>query len=83
MATEVLVVGGWFYFIDATAMDAIWPMFEIMNQLLAVMALAIATVAALVRVAAGGYLVDHGSAHVLRGDHHGKLPPSFMLDAAC
>ncbi len=40
-----LVVGGWFYFIDSKSMDAIWPMFGISNQMLAVMALGIASVA--------------------------------------
>ncbi len=40
-----LVVGGWYYFLNATAMDAIWPMFGIANQMLAVMALCIGTVA--------------------------------------
>ncbi len=49
-----LVVGGWWYFIDSQAMDAIWPMFGIANQMLAVMALAIATVA-LVRAGKGRY----------------------------
>lgn len=40
-----LMVGGWFYFINANSMAGIWPMFGVANQLLAVMALAIATVA--------------------------------------
>ncbi|MGN6370629.1 MAG: carbon starvation CstA family protein [Phycisphaerae bacterium] len=49
-----LIVAGWWYFIDSQAMDAIWPMFGIANQMLAVMALAIATVA-LVRGGKGRY----------------------------
>ena len=38
------MVGGWWYFLDANAMQAIWPMFGIANQMLAVMALAIASI---------------------------------------
>ena len=39
-----LMVGGWWYFLEANAMGAIWPMFGVSNQLLAVMAaLAIAS----------------------------------------
>ncbi|HUO07481.1 MAG TPA: carbon starvation protein A [Phycisphaerae bacterium] len=49
-----LMVGGWWYFIDSQAMEAIWPMFGIANQMLAVMALAVATVA-LVRGGKGRY----------------------------
>ncbi len=40
-----LMVGGWFYFINANSMAGIWPMFGVANQMLAVMALAIVTVA--------------------------------------
>jgi len=40
-----LMVGGWFYFINANSMAAIWPMFGVANQLLAVMALAIVSAA--------------------------------------
>lgn len=40
-----LLVAGWWYFINANSMAAIWPMFGIANQMLAVMALAIASVA--------------------------------------
>ncbi len=39
-----LMVAGWWYFLDANAMQAIWPMFGIANQMLAVMALAIASI---------------------------------------
>ncbi len=42
--TTAIIVGGWWYFLEANAMQAIWPMFGIANQMLAVMALAIATV---------------------------------------
>jgi carbon starvation protein len=42
--STAVIVGGWWYFLDANAMQAIWPMFGIANQMLAVMALAIATV---------------------------------------
>jgi carbon starvation protein len=54
IVATALIVGGWYYFIDSQAMDAIWPMFGIANQMLAVMALAIATVA-LVRGGKGRY----------------------------
>jgi carbon starvation protein len=54
IVATTLVVGGWFYFLNATAMDAIWPMFGIANQLLAVIALCIATVA-LIRAGKGRY----------------------------
>jgi len=40
-----LVVGGWYYFIRSESFNAIWPMFGVSNQLLAVIALCIATVA--------------------------------------
>jgi carbon starvation protein len=49
LITTALVVAGWYYFIDA-----IWPMFGVSNQLLAVMALAVATVA-IVRSGKGRY----------------------------
>jgi carbon starvation protein len=45
LLSTALVVGGWYYFIDSKSMEAIWPMFGISNQMLAVMALCIATVA--------------------------------------
>jgi carbon starvation protein len=41
--STALIVAGWWYFINANSMTAIWPMFGIANQLLAVMALVIAT----------------------------------------
>jgi carbon starvation protein len=50
-----LMVAGWWYFMDANAMQAIWPMFGIANQMLAVMALAIAS-AALVHMKKTRYL---------------------------
>ena len=74
MATA-LVVGGWFYFIDATAMDAIWPMFGIANQLLAVMALAIATVA-LVRSGKGRYWWDQRFCPCASWRPPREVPPS-------
>jgi len=40
-----LVVFGWWYFIRSNSMDTIWPMFGIANQMLAIMALAIASAA--------------------------------------
>ena len=43
--STALVVAGWWYFLQANAMAAIWPMFGISNQMLAVMALAIGTAA--------------------------------------
>ncbi len=42
--TTALMVGGWSYFISSRSMDAIWPMFGIANQMLAVIALSVATV---------------------------------------
>jgi carbon starvation protein len=44
LLSTALIVLGWWYFLDANAMQAIWPMFGIANQMLAVMALAIASV---------------------------------------
>ena len=38
-----LMVAGWAYFINANSMAAIWPMFGVSNQLLAVIALAVIT----------------------------------------
>jgi carbon starvation protein len=40
---SVLIVGAWVYFILTGSVSTIWPMFGIANQLLAVVALAIAT----------------------------------------
>ncbi len=39
-----LMVCGWWYFINSNSMEAIWPMFGIANQMLAVIALAVSTV---------------------------------------
>lgn len=50
-----LIVGGWFYFISHNSMAAIWPMFGIANQMLAVWALAVAS-AALVRSGKARYV---------------------------
>jgi carbon starvation protein len=36
-----LIVAGWAYFINANSMAAIWPMFGVANQMLAVIALAV------------------------------------------
>ncbi len=54
LATGLITVG-WWYFLDAHAFAAIWVMFGIANQALAIMALAIAS-AALVRAGKGRYL---------------------------
>ena len=50
-----LITLGWWYFLDSQAFQAIWVMFGIANQALAIMALAIAS-AALVRAGRGKYL---------------------------
>jgi carbon starvation protein len=42
--SSLLIVGGWAYFINADSFAAIWTMFGIANQMLAVIALAIVTV---------------------------------------
>ena len=47
-----LIVVGWAYFINANSFGAIWPMFGIANQMLAVIALAIVS----------AYLVNVGKA---------------------
>jgi carbon starvation protein len=39
--STTLIVAGWAYFINANSMAAIWPMFGVANQMLAVIALAI------------------------------------------
>jgi carbon starvation protein len=39
--STALIVAGWAYFINANSMAAIWPMFGIANQMLAVIALAV------------------------------------------
>lgn len=54
LSTGLLVLG-WWYFLDANSMAAIWPMFGISNQLLAVMALAVASVM-IVRSGKGRYV---------------------------
>jgi carbon starvation protein len=43
LISTLLVVGGWAYFIWAGSISTIWPMFGIANQLLASVALAVAT----------------------------------------
>ena len=43
LVSTLLVVGGWAYFIWAGSISTIWPMFGIANQLLASVALAVAT----------------------------------------
>jgi carbon starvation protein len=55
MLSTLLIVAGWAYFIDANSMAAIWPMFGIANQMLAVIALAIVSVC-LVSEGRGKYL---------------------------
>jgi carbon starvation protein len=55
IGSTLLIVAGWSYFISANSMDAIWPMFGIANQMLAVIALAIVS----------GYLVNEGKAKYL------------------
>jgi carbon starvation protein len=42
--STLLIVAGWAYFINANSMAAIWPMFGVANQMLAVIALAIVSV---------------------------------------
>ncbi len=54
IVATALMVGGWWYFLTSNSMDTIWPMFGVANQMLAVMALAIAS-AALVRGGKGRY----------------------------
>jgi carbon starvation protein len=44
LVSTFLIVAGWTYFIGANSMDAIWPMFGIANQMLAVIALAVVSV---------------------------------------
>ncbi len=53
--STALIVGGWSYFITANSIDAIWPMFGIANQLLAVVALAIVS----------AYLLNEGKGRYL------------------
>ncbi len=53
--STVLIVLGWAYFINANSMAAIWPMFGVANQMLAVIALAIVS----------AYLVNTGKARYL------------------
>jgi carbon starvation protein len=45
LLTTAAMVAGWWYFLEAKEMKAIWPMFGIANQMLAVIALAVGTVA--------------------------------------
>jgi carbon starvation protein len=45
LLATALMVAGWWYFLSANAMQAIWPMFGIANQMLAVMALAVGSTA--------------------------------------
>jgi carbon starvation protein len=54
LVSTLLVVGGWYYFINAESFNAIWAMFGVANQMLAVIALCVATVA-LVRMGKGRY----------------------------
>jgi carbon starvation protein len=42
--STAMIVAGWTYFINANSMAAIWPMFGVANQMLAVIALAIVSV---------------------------------------
>jgi carbon starvation protein len=44
LLSTALMVGGWAYFINANSMAAIWPMFGVSNQMLAVIALSIISV---------------------------------------
>jgi carbon starvation protein len=44
LVSTFLIVAGWTYFIGANSMEAIWPMFGIANQMLAVIALAVVSV---------------------------------------
>ncbi len=45
LLTTAAISFGWWYFLEANAFNAIWAMFGIANQMLAVMALAVATAA--------------------------------------
>jgi carbon starvation protein len=54
--STLLIVGGWAYFINADSFAAIWTMFGIANQMLAVIALAVVTVV-LVREGKGKYFL--------------------------
>jgi carbon starvation protein len=54
--STLLIVLGWAYFINADSFAAIWTMFGIANQMLAVIALAVVTVA-LARQGKGKYLL--------------------------
>jgi carbon starvation protein len=53
--STALIVMGWAYFINANSMAAIWPMFGVANQMLAVIALAVVS----------AYLVNEGRAKYL------------------
>ncbi len=55
IVSTLLVVAGWAYFINANSFAAIWPMFGVANQMLAVIALAIVSV----------WLVNEGRARYL------------------
>jgi carbon starvation protein len=55
IASTLLVVAGWAYFIDANNFDAIWKMFGVANQMLAAIALSIVS-AYLVNEGRGRYL---------------------------
>jgi carbon starvation protein len=55
MISTFIIVAGWTYFINANSMTAIWPMFGVANQMLAVIALAVASV----------YLANIGKARYL------------------
>ncbi len=44
LVSTLVIVIGWAYFINANSMEAIWPMFGIANQMLAVIALAVVSV---------------------------------------
>jgi carbon starvation protein len=54
--STLLIVSGWAYFINADSFAAIWTMFGIANQMLAVIALAVVTVV-LVREGKGKYIL--------------------------
>src|SRR5439155_8633195 len=55
IVSTLIIVIGWAYFVNANSMSAIWPMFGIANQMLAVIALAIVSV----------YLYNEGRARYL------------------
>ena len=94
IVSTALIVAGWTYFISANSMGAIWPMFGVANQMLAVIALAIVSVcianagrARYLWVSAGPMLVvatttGTASAEMLAGLTDGLLNQMHLPPAA-